>query len=466
MDNVADTPVYGPAVVENQPHQPVVPIEDLGSVPDSAARGDAVEILVAQSVGRVENLVPIRYGRMLVDEFAFYRGSAALMATDLAATSDSGLTVQLCGDAHLSNFGAFASPERNLLFDINDFDETAEGPFEWDLKRLVASFEIAGVANEFGGKARREILRTVTETYRESMAQFATMGLLNVWYSRLDLEATLDRYRDELHARDVKKTAALVAKARTRDSMSALAKLATIVGGMPRMVDDPPIVETVEKLFPNEGRPQIMDELQTLIHEYSATLSTDRRHLLSGYRLVDAARKVVGVGSVGTRCWILLCVGASPQDVLLLQAKEANRSVLDVARDLAPQGHQGERVVKGQRLMQAASDIFLGFQTVTRDDTERHFYVRQLRDWKASYDINKMTPAGLTMYARMCGWTLARAHARSGDAAAIAAYLGDGVAFDAAMQAFARAYAELNAQDYGKLKDAADQGRIAVRAGL
>lgn len=440
-------------------------LEALGEVP-ARSRRDPVRILHGQSEGRVQSLVPIRYGRMLVDEFAFYRGSAALMATDLAAMPDSGLEVQLCGDAHLSNFGAFASPERKLLFDINDFDETARGPFEWDVKRLATSFEVACLAYEFSRKERREVLRTVTETYTDSIARFATMGLLEVWYSRLDLEDTLERYRHELKPRDVKKTAALVVKARTRDSMSALAKLATVVDGAPRMVNDPPLVETLDSLFPERGRDAMMTDLEDLVHDYAETLTSDRRHLLSRYELVDAARKVVGVGSVGTRCWILLLVGNAPTDVLLLQAKEANRSVLDEARGIADDGHQGERVVRGQRLMQAASDIFLGHQTVTgHDGVVRHFYLRQLRDWKASYEINKMTPASLRTYARMCGWTLARAHARSGDAAAIAAYLGDGEAFADAMHAFAHAYAGITSADYADLAAAADDGRIPVERG-
>ena len=432
-----------------------------------ADRPDPIGLLESQSETRLPELVPIRRGRMASSPFAFYRGAALVMASDLSTTPSSGLATQLCGDAHLSNFGVFGSPERHLLFDLNDFDETAPGPFEWDVKRLAASLEIAGRANEYKAKQRRAIVVAAAQSYRESMRAFAQQGNLAVWYARLDVDEALAAARSSLPLEGARRTEVAMAKARTRDSMNALEKMTARVDGQARIVGDPPLVETIDTLFPGRDRDDVMAEMRTLIRSYRTSLVPDRRYLLEQYRLVDMARKVVGVGSVGTRCWILLMEGVDGGDPLFLQAKEATDSVLTRFTGTKRRGQHGERVVTGQRLMQAASDIFLGWQRVVGiDGVTRDFYVRQLRDWKASLPVEQMVPAGMTVYGRMCGWTLARAHARGGDRVAISAYLGRKDTFDQAVADFAVAYADQNEKAHVRMTETIAAGELEALFGL
>ena len=434
-------------------------------LPDT--RPDPVALLESQGASRVPELVPIRYGRMATSPFAFYRGAALVMATDLTASTGSDLRVQLCGDAHLSNFGVFGSPERRLLFDINDFDETAPGTFEWDVKRLAASLEIAGRGNGFKRRERRAVVLAAVASYREAMRLFATDTNLAVWYASLDVDQAFKDIRGQLSLEGARRTETALVKARTRDSMTAQAKLTTLVDGEPRIVDDPPLIETVERLFPGQARDDLMHEMRQLVRSYRASLPSDRRHLIEQYALVDMARKVVGVGSVGTRCWILLMQGVDGQDPLFLQAKEAGPSVIEMVTGSVRRGQSGQRVVHGQRLMQAASDIFLGYQRVNGvDGVERDYYIRQLRDWKMSLPPEAMVPTGMTVYGRMCGWTLARAHARSGDRVAIAAYLGRKDTFDNAVADFSESYADQNERDHAALVAAIDSGRLQAISGL
>lgn len=432
---------------------------------------DPVGLLESQAASRVPELVPIRYGRMLVSPFTFYRGAALVMAADLSGTPESGLRVQACGDAHLANFGVFGSPERNLVFDINDFDETAPGPWEWDLKRLVASLEIAGRANKHPPEERRRVLLGATEAYRMAMANFAEMTNLQVWYARLDFEAMFEQFRRERPAKAAKQTEKAIAKARARDSMQALDKFTEVVDGQLRIVHQPPLIARLAELA--AARPgleafDVEEQMRSVLAGYRQTLPSDRRHLLDQYEYVDTALKVVGVGSVGTRAWILLLLGRDGADPLFLQAKEAQASVLERFVGSAGFDNAGERVVAGQRLMQSASDIFLGWQRLASplDGHDRDFYVRQLRDWKGSADVDDIDAGRLFLYGRMCAWTLAKAHARSGDRIAIAAYMGSGDVLDRAIADFAQAYAECNDADYEALQAAADAGRIPVQSGL
>ena len=443
-----------------------VPRSSHAAFEPAAGRPDPVELLEEQAESRVPELVPIRYGRMLVSPFAFYRGGALIMASDLAAAPRSGLTVQLCGDAHLSNFGAFGSPERRLVFDINDFDETLPGPWEWDVKRLVASFAVAGRENGFSEADRRTVVLAAVRAYREAMRTFASMRNLDVWYAYMDIEAAITEFGTQASAKQVKRVTAAAAKARTRDSMQAFSKLTRIVDGEPRIVGDPPLIVPLDELADDALRENLTQEMRETLRSYRSTLQNDRRLLLEQFRYVDTARKVVGVGSVGTRAWIVLMMGVDGGDPLFLQAKEAQPSVLSWFLGKSRYANEGERVVRGQRLMQAASDIFLGWHRAVRtlDGVERDFYIRQLRDWKASADIQTMVPGGLAIYARLCGWTLARAHARSGDRVAIAAYLGGGDVFDHALAEFAERYADQNEQDYRQLRQAVDGGRLQAVA--
>ena len=431
---------------------------------------DPVAILEAQAASRVPELVPVHYGRMLVSPFTFYRGAAAVMAHDLAATPRAGLRVQLCGDAHLSNVGGFASPERTLVFDLNDFDETLPGPFEWDVKRLAASFEIAGRDREFADAERARAVLNAVRSYREWMRTFAEARNLDVWYARLDV----DTIEQKLHAQQAKHQAATVAKAaakaRTKDSLKAFNKLTQMVDGEPRIVSDPPLIMSATDLARDAGLD--FGRVESLIHElfreYRLTLQDDRRHLLEEFRMVDLARKVVGVGSVGTRCWILLLLGRDGDDPLFLQIKEAQESVLEPYLGKSEYDNHGRRVVAGQRLMQATSDIFLGWlrSEVTLDGSERDFFVRQLWDWKTSVDLDTILPEGLALYGEVCGFLLARAHARSGDRIAISSYLGKSDTFDRALGEFAVAYADQNERDHAALQKAADEGRFAVQEEL
>jgi uncharacterized protein (DUF2252 family) len=445
----------------------IVPRSSHAELPVDDTRPDPVALLERQAVTRVPELVPIRYGRMLVSPFTFYRGAALVMASDLSRTPSSGLRVQVCGDAHLMNFGVFGSPERRLVFDINDFDETAPGPWEWDVKRLAASFAIAGRDNGYTRKQRRSVLLDLVAAYRTAMTDFAGKKNLEVWYARLDIDDVYAQLRNSVSASARKQAAANIAKARTRDSSHALAKLTEVVDGSRRIISDPPLIEPIENLFEGADHDLIVHELHELLRAYRSTLQPDRRQLLEGFRLQHVARKVVGVGSVGMRAWILLLSGRDDDDPLFLQAKEAQPSVLEEFVGATDAETHGERVVKGQHLMQATSDIFLGWQSFDGvDGVRRDYFVRQLKDWKGSAVIENQTPAAMSVYAKMCGWTLARAHARSGDRIAIAAYLGSGDVFDQAIADFSEAYADLTERDHALLEQAERDGRVEVRRGL
>ncbi len=434
----------------------------------AAGRPDPIALLEEQAKTRVPELVPIRYGRMLVSPFTFYRGAALIMAADLAATPRSGMTAQLCGDAHLSNFGVFASPERQLMFDINDFDETLPGPWEWDVKRMAASFEIAGRDRGFGQPDRRAIVAASVREYRERVRQAADMRNLDVWYAHIEVGSAIEQLRSQVDRKQARTTEKNIAKARTRDSMQAFSKLTGEVDGERRIVGDPPLIVPIEDLLPpGTAREQTEESIRDLLRAYRRTLETDRKHLLEEFRYAHMARKVVGVGSVGTRAWVLLMLGRDSQDPLFLQAKEAESSVLERFVGRSAFRNHGQRVVAGQRLMQAASDIFLGWQRVTGlDGQDRDFYIRQLRDWKGSADVDNMRVSAMTAYARLCGATLARAHARSGDRIAIASYLGKADAFDRAIVDFSSAYADQNERDYQAVVEAVNSGRLTAQTGL
>ena len=447
-------------------------------------RQDPVAILEAQDATREPDLVPVRHGRMLVSPFTFYRGSAAIMAADLATTPTAGLDVQLCGDAHLSNFGVFASPERQLLFDLNDFDETLPGPFEYDLKRLAASFAIAAANNNFSAADTDAVVLRVGESYRTAMAGFATQDTLDIWYARMseaDIQQGMARLEREFagQVREAKRAGLaksaipsiergkeVFRKARSRTNLQALSKLTEVVDGRQRIVSQPPVLIPWRELETSaeSDRPDLFDVVQDVYDRYRSTLNATRRSLLDRYRVVDAARKVVGVGSVGTRAFIVLLEGRDERDPLFLQVKEATRSVLETHLPKSQFATSGERVVQGQQLMQSASDIFLGWSEGIQD--QRFYYWRQLRDMKGSVPVEELLPPGLTFYAQICGWTLARAHARSGDPVAISAYLGTKRKFDRAIAEFAKSYAQQNAQDYQAFQDAVRSGRIEAKSGV
>jgi uncharacterized protein (DUF2252 family) len=417
---------------------------------EPAAR-DPVEILARQDESRVPELVPIRYERMLASPFAFFRGGAAIMAGDLATTPTVGIEAQLCGDAHLSNFGIFAAPDRRLVFDCNDFDETCRGPFEWDVKRLAASVAIAGRERGFGGKERRQATRSAVRSYRNAIRRFAGMRTIDVWYARLDIEPALAALRAQLDGDRLRQVERSLAKASSKDSLRALGKLTERVDGEIRIRSEPPLLTPVEELA---DAAVVEARLEAVLDAYRASLTHDRRHLVDSYSYVHAARKVVGVGSVGTRAWVVLLLGGDADDPLFLQAKEARPSVLEPYVGASPYRNHGRRVVEGQRLMQAASDVFLGWvATKGLDDEHRCFYVRQLWDGKGSAEVERMSPPDLTLYAGLCGEALARAHARSGDRFAIASYLGKGEAFDKALARFAEAYADQNESDFQALRE-------------
>ena len=446
-----------------------VPRESHADFKVPASRPDPITLLEEQAKARVPELVPVRWGRMMVSPFTYYRGAALPMASDLASTPVSGLTVQACGDAHLSNFGFFGSAERRLVFDVNDFDETLPGPWEWDVKRLAASMEVAARSNGFTGKQRRKIVAGTVASYREAMRNFAGMTDLDVWYAHADIDQLRAQFDAKLDARQRKLVAKGAAKARTRDSMQELAKLTTTVDGQLQIVSDPPILVPIEELIADQARRSALEsEVQAIMSKYRRTLETDRRHLIDQYKFVHLARKVVGVGSVGTRCWIVLMLGRDDADPLFLQVKEAEESVLSRFLGASEFANMGQRVVAGQRLMQASSDIFLGWHRIAAglDGKQRDFYVRQLRDWKFSVDIDAMVPGGMKMYGALCGWTLARAHARSGDRIAIAAYLGGSDVFDQAITEFADAYADQNERDHDAVVEAVKSGRIAAEQGV
>jgi uncharacterized protein (DUF2252 family) len=446
-----------------------VPLESHAVFDPPPDRPDPIALLEEQSQTRVPELVPVRYGRMMVSPFTYFRGAALPMASDLATTPVSGLAVQACGDAHLSNFGVFGSAERRLVFDVNDFDETLPAPWEWDVKRLAASLEVAARENGFPGKKRRAIVAAAVTGYREAMRDFAGMTNLDVWYAHADMDLLRQQAAAQLKARGRKEFDKGLTKARTRDSMQEVGKLTHLVDGRPRIISDPPLIVPIDQLIPDEmDRKGFVAQLTDLVARYRRTLETDRRYLLEQYEFCDMAHKVVGVGSVGTRCWIVLLLGRDLSDPLFLQVKEAGESVLSRFVGASKYTNQGQRVVAGQRLMQASSDIFLGWQHVDAggDGRPRDFYIRQLRDWKFSVDIEAMVPRGMRMYGELCGWTLARAHARSGDRIAIAAYLGASDTFDQAITEFSAAYADQNEKDHDELLAAVSSGRIIAESDL
>ncbi|MGV9869686.1 DUF2252 domain-containing protein [Rhodococcus koreensis] len=435
-----------------------------------ASSRDPVTLLLSQAATRIPELLPIRYGRMLVSPFAFYRGAALVMAADLDTTPTSGLHAQLCGDAHLSNFGAYASPERRLVFDLNDFDETLPGPFEWDVKRLAASLVVAGRDNGFTPKQNRKTTLAAVGAYRTAMRTFATQPILDVWYAHLNIDDALTEYETTLtsHKSKQRKTELeaaenVLAKAHTRDRLQAIGKLTTVIGRTRRIISDPPLIVPIDELTGFDPD-LLLGRLRDLVATYRDTLQTDRRHLLDHFTLTDVAHKVVGVGSVGTRAWILLLEAGVDAEALLLQAKQADRSVLTAYAGESEYTNQGERVVTGQRLMQATSDIFLGWlRAQPTGGRDEDYYLRQLRDWKMSADIDTMRPQSMQLYAQLCGWTLARAHARSGDRVAISAYLGNSTKFDNALADFADTYADQNEHDHTALAAAVGAGTVLAQ---
>jgi hypothetical protein len=444
----------------------VAPLESHAEFTPDGSR-DPVGLLLEQEKSRVPELVPVRHGRMLVSPFTFFRGAALPMAADLATTPASGLRVQLCGDAHLSNFGAFASPERRLVFDVNDFDETLPGPFEWDVKRLAASLAVAGRDNGFAAKDRRKIVLAGVERYRTAMQEFSGQSFLAVWYAHLDVDDTIARFQSQMSKKTLKVTQKVVATAHTHDSMQALSKLATQADGQWRIISDPPLIEPLEEVYPDAQASAIHQLVRGVLGKYQRTLQSDRKYLLQHFTLAHVARKVVGVGSVGTRCWIALLDAGDGTEPLLLQAKEAQVSVLARYCGDSEYASQGERVVTGQHLMQADSDIFLGWARATDlDGTDRDYYVRQLKDWKFSAPIEQMNPPDMAAYAGLCGWTLARAHARSGDRITLAAYLGGSAKFGQAIADFAEKYAGQNERDYAALQTAVKDGRAEATTGI
>ena len=457
---VVEHPSAGERRAKGRQARNVVPRARHGEWAPSPDRRDPVELLIEQNARREPDLVPVRHGRMMVSPFTFYRGAARIMAADLAPEPRTGLTAQICGDAHLSNFGLFASPERDLVFDLNDFDETLTGPWDWDVKRMAASFTIAGRHRAFQPNEIAEATSASVRSYRESMASFAGMGTLDVFYSHLRAEDLLE----QLKGKQRKGAEKVVDKARMKDSLQALSKLAIEVDGEYKIASMPPIVvplrEMPAEVLPDDLEGTLKEQLRT----YRGTLQPDRRVLLERFKYVDVARKVVGVGSVGTRGFIVLLEGRDRDDPLFLQIKEATDSVLEEFLPKSRYRHHGERVVQGQRAMQAASDIFLGWTKGA--DTTRHFYWRQLKDMKGSFDPDQAQPKGLVAYAQACGWTLARAHARSGDPIAIAAYLGKSDAFDRAMVEFSDRYADQNELDHAAFVEAISSGRIEATEGV
>ena len=446
-----------------------VPRESHAKWEPSPDRPDPVALLESQGATRVPDLVPVRYGRMMETPFTYYRGAALPMASDLATTPATGMIVQACGDAHLSNFGLFGSPERRLVFDVNDFDETLPAPWEWDVKRLAASLEVAARENGFSDKDRRKIVLASASRYRQVMRQLSGEGNLDVWYTQVDIDEFRARFDNLLRERQRKQLDKGLAKARTRDSMQELNKLTQIEDGKPRIVPDPPVIVPIRDLLGElAGAVNFEKELRALLGQYRRTLQPDRRVLVEQFEFADMARKVVGVGSVGTQCWIVLMLGRDESDPLFLQVKEAEESVLARFAGASKYNHQGERVVNGQRLMQASSDIFLGWQRVAAgiDGKARDFYVRQLRDWKFSVNIAAMVPRGLRLYGELCGLTLARAHARSGDEIAIAAYLGGSDVFENAIADFSAAYADQNERDFQAFNAAIASGRLVAERGV
>lgn len=443
-----------------------VPRSTLASWEATPDRVEPVDALERQAATREPSLVPLRHGRMLASSFAFYRGGAQLMAADLAALPNTGLTVQLCGDAHLANFGVYAAPDRQLVFSLNDFDETLPGPFEWDVARLAASFEIAARHRGVAAEQRSKTVTAAARSYRRAMHDFAGMATLDLWYQRLHVDEIADRFGEDATAAERERFARAIRKARAKSSLRAAAKLTEIMDGELRFRSDPPTLVPIEELTPSAELTAVPDRVAAILASYRSTLDTDRQRLLDRYRYVHLARKVVGVGSVGTRAWVMLLVGRDDSDPLLLQAKEAQASVLEPFLGPSAFETSGERIVAGQRLLQSASDIFLGWHRgIGLDGVERDFFVRQLWDAKGSADLETIGAASLKIYAALCGWTLALAHARSGDAATIAGYLGRRDRFDRAMVEFAARYADQNERDHQALRRAVDDGRVTALEG-
>ena len=444
----------------------IAPRAGHGDWAPARTRTDPVKTLHLQTESRLAELVPIRYGRMLASPFTFFRGAAAVMAADLADTPSSGLVVQACGDAHISNFGGFAAPDRRLVFGPNDFDETLPGPWEWDVKRMAASIEIAGRDIDLPARRRRPIVERAVREYREGMREFAQESFLDAWYERLDADELTARFGTKLDAGGHQLLTRTFQRGRRKTSARAVRKLTEVVDGKLRFVSVPPLLTPLHELYdagPNERRAYVLG----LLEQYLDGLHADRQHLVRSYEIADMARKVVGVGSVGTRAWVILLVGRGGQDAVMLQAKEAQTSVLEPHLGISEYDTHGERVVRGQRMMQAATDIFLSWQrSLDLEGVERDFYVRQLWDWKASADLSRMTENGLLTYTRACAWSLARSHARSGDRLAIAAYLGKGRSFDRAIARFSALYADQNELDHRRLRAAVRSGAIEAREGI
>ncbi len=447
----------------------IMPLAELAET-HRGPRPDTVDLLEQQAATRVPRLVPIRYGRMMATPFTFFRGAALPMARDLGSAPHTDLEVQLCGDAHLSNFGFYLTPERLQAFDINDFDETHPGPFEWDVKRLAASVAVASSVNGFSGRKTRQCALAAARGYREEMRRLAPLGNLAVWYAHQDIPGLLEQVRKRVGLDAEKQISANLHKALYRDSADAMRKLCVTVDGQVQFRNDPPLVMPGEELLVAWGEDvsHWYAFLTTMLNSYRRTLQSDRRRLLDEFSMVQIGFKVVGVGSVGTRAWLVLLDGADPGDPLILQAKEAQRSVLaDYVKPAKRFHNQAERVVRGQRLIQMTSDIFLGWQRVTGvDGRRRDFYVRQLRDGKGSVVVENLSPEGMAFYARLCGQTTARAHARGGDRVAIAAYLGKSDAFEEAIADHALAYSALNDRDHAALVDAVAAGRVTAWQGI
>ncbi|AZG47399.1 DUF2252 domain-containing protein [Gordonia insulae] len=439
-------------------------IDELAACPDPSSRPDPIAVLTAQATSRVADLIPVRNARMAATPFTFYRGAAAVMAGDLAATPDSGVTTQLCGDAHLSNFGVFNTPERRMIFDLNDFDETSPGPFEWDLKRLAASFVVAGRGNGFDAVTTRDCAREVAKSYRRWILASVQQSTMECWYARIDVEEMIAAVGKMLDTSTEARTVKGLKKARHRNSLQALGKLCVFdEHGDPHIRSDPPLLVPVHELFGDHHADMVAERIGERIEEYRANLPDYIRALFDQFTPVDFARKVVGVGSVGTRAWIVLMRGQRGEDPLFLQLKEAQRSVLVDHVPTAPYPNQGQRVVEGQRLLQAASDLFLGWTSGFDENGEkRDFYVRQLRDGKGSVVVEALNPAELTLYARLCGRALAQAHARTASRHDIADYLQSGKGFARAIADFAETYADLNAGDHSAMTTEIAEGRLEV----
>lgn len=446
-----------------------VPLESHGDWAPASDRPDPVSLLKEQGASRLQDLLPVRYERMSASAFTFYRGGALIMAWDLSKTPSTGIEVQACGDAHISNFGLFNSPERRTVFDINDFDETLPGPWEWDVKRLAASVEICGRDRGFSEAERTDMVISCVQGYRQAMREFAKMGNLDVWYAHMDVDALQERFAAQMPKKARKAARKAVEKAKGKDSTRAIAKLTEVVDGRLRVVSDPPIVVPLRDIVAGAGRMGAQQErsvdvaklVSRVLSEYRLTLSPEKRRLVEQYEGVDIARKVVGVGSVGTRAWIVVMRGAGNDDPLVLQVKEAQESVLERFVGKSAYREHGERVVQGQRAMQTAGDMLLGWCRLPGEDGRlKDYYVRQLWDGKGGIDLDRLPQKGLADLSRACGWTLAHAHARTGDRFAIASYLGKKDTFDQAIARFAQAYADQNERDYARFLQAVEDGEL------